>query len=170
MSTPRTRATEESEGHGKRLFWRTALATCGATRRRIRHRTSSSVASTPMARTGCGWPTSPTSRPQRGSCISRSCSTCSAAAWWAGRQPITGAPSWCSQRWTWHSNNDAQPRSSIIPTKAVMGSIRDRLVLVPCAARTPVHDTPGGRCFERCFWCMRSLRGKGARVATARLR
>ena len=53
-------------------------------------RTSSSVASTPTARTGCGWPTSPTSRPRRALSISPWCETCSAAAWWAGRWPLTG--------------------------------------------------------------------------------
>ena len=47
------------------------------------------------------------------------CSTYSAAAWWVGRWPTTCAPSWRSALWTWRSDDDARPRSFIIPTKAV---------------------------------------------------
>ena len=57
-----------------------------------------SASSGPTARTGCGSPTSPSTAPARAGSTSPSCSTCSAAGSWAGRSPITCAPSSSSTR------------------------------------------------------------------------
>ena len=86
--------------------------------RPARRRTWSSVASRLMRRTGGGWPISPTSRAPQDSCPWPSCSTCSAAGWWAGRWLIPCAPSWSSTRWIWRSDNDVALRSSTTPTNA----------------------------------------------------
>ena len=63
------------------------------------------------------------------------CSTCSAAAWWTGPWPITCAPNWCSQRWTWHWDNDARTRSFIIPTRLPVHLVRLRRALPPSGRR-----------------------------------
>ena len=61
-------------------------------------RTSSTAPSPPRARTGSGSPTSPTSEPGRAGSISPPSRTSSRAGSWAGRWPITCAPSSSSTR------------------------------------------------------------------------
>ena len=62
-----------------------------------------------MGQTACGSPTSPTSRPGPGSCISRSCSTSGRGGSSAGPWHRTCARSWCLRPSTWRSRS-AVPR------------------------------------------------------------
>ena len=59
-------------------------------------------------RTGCGWPTSPSSAPTRAGCTWQSSWTGSPAGSSAGRWPTTCAPNWCWTPSTWRSLSGSQ--------------------------------------------------------------
>jgi hypothetical protein len=83
-----------------------------------RTRTSSADGSPHRLRTGCGSPTSPTSRPERDGCTWPRSWTAALAAWWAGQWPIISAPSSSSTPWRWPHRGASQGRgSSTTPTR-----------------------------------------------------
>jgi len=115
-----------------RLLRLTGRAGIGGNTQHRRHRrpirrhtkTESSAVSSPIARTDCGAPTSPSIQPGPGRSTAAPCSTCSAAPSWAGRSPTTSAPNSPSTpcRWRPGGAGPSPARSCTTTAAASVGS------------------------------------------------